>query len=269
MLFSAPRTRRIAVINHKGGTGKTTTAVHMAAGFADAGRRVLLVDFDPQGNVATWFGVVPEVTAADLLLGRVTPRAATAPGRHNLYCTLSDVRLGPAQEALFGRMANDEVLRRKLSPLEGYDCCIVDCAPSLNLLTRNALLYAEEVVIPISMEYLALVGVRQLVESILRLRNGRRADVLHAPQQEVARDHPHAEGTLRRGADRAHPPERQALGGAEPRTDRLRIRPLLVRSPRLPQARPAAPECLRPRRGPPTARSDGIRWRAWDNSPDC
>ena len=174
MLVSQPRTRRIAVINHKGGTGKTTTAVHVAAGLADAGQRVLLVDLDPQGNVGVWFGLYHDRTVADLLLGKAEPRDLIVSVRPNLDCILSDEGLSRAQEALFGRMANDEVLRTKLAPLEGYDVCIVDCGPSLNLLTRNALLYAEEVVIPISMEYLALVGVRQLVQSILNVRKGRR-----------------------------------------------------------------------------------------------
>lgn len=174
MLFSSARTRRIAVINHKGGTGKTTTAVHVAAGLADAGERVLLVDFDPQGNVGVWFGLDHDRTIADFLLGRAEAKDVIVPVRPNLDCILSDESLSRAQELLFPRIANDEVLRAKLSPLEGYDFCIVDCAPSLNLLTRNALLYAEEVIIPISMEYLALVGVRQLVESILNVRKGRR-----------------------------------------------------------------------------------------------
>jgi chromosome partitioning protein len=177
MLFHPSRTRRIAVINHKGGTGKTTTAVHLAAGLADAGQRVLLVDFDPQGNVAVWFGLYSDRTIADLLLGRADVKDVIVSVRPHLDCILSDESLGRAQEALFGRMANDEVLRSKLSPLSGYDFCIVDCAPSLNLLTRNALLYAEEVIIPISMEYLALVGVRQLVQSILRVRKAKRHDI--------------------------------------------------------------------------------------------
>jgi chromosome partitioning protein len=174
MLFSPPRTRRIAVINHKGGTGKTTTAVHVSAGLADAGSRVLLVDFDPQGNVGVWFGLYHDRTVADLLLGRAGVKDVVLPVRPNLDCILSNESLGRAQETLFGRLANDEVLRTKLSPVTGYDFCIVDCAPSLNLLTRNALLYAEEVIIPISMEYLALVGVRQLVQNIVNVRRGKR-----------------------------------------------------------------------------------------------
>ncbi|MFN2433286.1 MAG: ParA family protein [Gemmatimonadota bacterium] len=177
MLFTPARTRRIAVINHKGGTGKTTTAVHVAAGLADAGARVLLVDFDPQGNVGVWFGLYHDRTVADLLLGRAEVKHVLVPVRPNLDCILSDETLSRAQEQLFGRTANDEVLRTKLSPVDGYDFCIVDCAPSLNLLTRNALLYAEEVIIPISMEYLALVGVRQLVENILKVRRAKRHDV--------------------------------------------------------------------------------------------
>jgi chromosome partitioning protein len=177
MLFNASRTRRIAVINHKGGTGKTTTAVHVAAGLADEGLRVLLVDFDPQGNVGVWFGLYHDRTVADLLLGRAETRDVIVPVRPHLDCILSDATLGRAQEALFGRVANDEVLRKKLTPLDGYDFCIVDCAPSMNLLTRNALLYAEEIIIPISMEYLALVGVRQLVQNILNVRKSRRHDV--------------------------------------------------------------------------------------------
>jgi chromosome partitioning protein len=177
MLFSTARIRRIAVINHKGGTGKTTTAVHVAAGLADAGYRVLLVDFDPQGNVGIWFDLYHDRTVADLLLGKAEVKHVTVPARPNLDCILSDERLSRAQEALFGRTANEEVLRMKLSPVEGYDFCIVDCAPSMNLLTRNALLYAEEVIIPISMEYLALVGVRQLVQNIINVRKGKRHEV--------------------------------------------------------------------------------------------
>ena len=177
MLFSPARMRRVAVINHKGGTGKTTTAVHVAAGLADAGDRVLLVDFDPQGNVGVWFGLDHGLTVADLLLGKAGVKEVTVSVRPNLDCILSDESLSRAQEALFGRTANDEVLRTRLAGVEGYDFCIVDCAPSLNLLTRNALLYAEEVIIPISMEYLALVGVRQLVQSILNVRKGKRHEV--------------------------------------------------------------------------------------------
>lgn len=177
MPFTLARTRRIAVINHKGGTGKTTTAVHVAAGLAAAGERVLLVDFDPQGNVAIWFGLERERTVADLLLGRADVKDVVVSARPNLDCILSNGSLSRAQEMLFARHPNDEVLRTKLGRVSGYDFVIVDCAPSLNLLTRNALLFSDEVIIPISMEYLALVGVRQLLENILSVRTGRRHEI--------------------------------------------------------------------------------------------
>jgi len=165
--------RRIAVINHKGGTGKTTTSLHLAAGLAEAGYRVLLVDFDPQGNVGVWFGVEPEVTIADLLVGRVGPEDAIQTLRANLDAILSDARLSELEDSLLGRARDDEMLRRALASVNGYEFCFVDCAPSMNVLTKSALVYADEVIIPISMEYLAMVGVRQNLENIVRVRERR------------------------------------------------------------------------------------------------
>jgi chromosome partitioning protein len=169
--------RRIAVVNHKGGTGKTTTAVHLAAGLAEEGHSVLLVDADPQGNVATWLGVDPaECRMADLALGRMTLRDARVQVREGLDVVASDWRLAEAEERLMKTSERDQWLKRRLGRLTGYDFVIVDCAPSMSILTSSALAFVDEVVIPISMEYLALVGVRQIIDNILRMsgRNGRK-----------------------------------------------------------------------------------------------
>ena len=175
-LFHNSATRRIAVVNHKGGTGKTTTAVHLAAGLAARDYRVLLVDADPQGNLGTWFGLeAADCRMSDLALGRASARESCIEVRDNLDLVASDWRLAEAEERLIKGPEREQWLRKRLSALKDYDFVIVDCAPSMSILTTSALAYAEEVVIPISMEYLALVGVRQIIDNILRMgaRNGR------------------------------------------------------------------------------------------------
>lgn len=166
--------RRIAVVNHKGGTGKTTTAVHLAAGLADEGRRVLLIDLDPQGNVGQWFGLDDEdLRVSALARGRTPAVDAIVEVRENLDVLASDWRLAEVEEALVRGKERERWLKNRLAKMdEEYDFAIVDCAPSMSILTTSALAYAEEVVIPISMEYLALIGVRQIVENILRMASG-------------------------------------------------------------------------------------------------
>lgn len=163
--------RRIAVVNHKGGTGKTTTAVHLAAGLAERGRRVLLIDLDPQGNVGQWFGIAEEdLHVAALARGQAVAAEAVVGVRENLDVLASDWRLAEAEETLIRGKERERWLRNRLARVDdGYDFTIVDCAPSMSILTTSALAYADEVVIPISMEYLALIGVRQIVENILRM----------------------------------------------------------------------------------------------------
>ncbi len=172
--------RRIAVVNHKGGTGKTTTAVHLAAGLAEKGARVLLVDLDPQGNVGAWFGLEDDRIRMHDVLRRVIPTTGgTVRVRPGLDVIASDWRLAEAEEELILSGERERWLDQRLAGVDGYDFAIVDCAPSMSVLTTSALAFADEVVIPISMEYLALIGVKQIVENILRMTgdDGRRITI--------------------------------------------------------------------------------------------
>ncbi len=172
-LFRNPSMRRIAVVNHKGGTGKTTTAVHLAAGLADLGHQVLLLELDPQGNVGTWFGIDKRDTCmAEFLSGELDAYDSLVEVRDNLDVIASDWRLAETEERLIWGQERERGLANRLASIEEceeYEYTIVDCAPSMSMLTTSALAYTDEVIIPISMEYLALVGVRQIVENILRM----------------------------------------------------------------------------------------------------
>ena len=135
--------QRIAIFNHKGGTGKTTTCVTIAAGLAARGLKVLVVDTDAQGNVACSLGIKPERTLYHVLVMGLPPHAAAVNVRSNLDVIASNETLAAAELYLAGRQNRDRVLRERLEETSQYDVVLLDCSPSLSLLNQNALVFAD------------------------------------------------------------------------------------------------------------------------------
>ncbi len=167
--------RVLAVANQKGGVGKTTTVINVAAYLAEAGQRVLAVDIDPQGNTTTGLGVAKEAqdtSIYDVLLDSAPVADAVAaspvPSLHVIPATLD---LAGAEVELTARPERERRLKVALAPIRGrYDYVFVDCPPSLGLLTINALTAADAVLIPIQCEFFALEGLSQLLATIERVR---------------------------------------------------------------------------------------------------
>ncbi|MBI2897048.1 MAG: ParA family protein [Deltaproteobacteria bacterium] len=158
--------RRIAVFNHKGGTGKTTTAVNLAAGLAERDKKVLLVDTDAQGNVGVSLGVRGERSLYHVIVLGIPPDDCAVPIRPSLDVLTSNETLAAAEIYLASRPARDRVLRDRLVGTESYDYVVLDCSPSLNLLNQNALVFSDAVLVPVSCDYLSLVGVKQVLRTI-------------------------------------------------------------------------------------------------------
>jgi len=164
--------RRVAVAIFKGGTGKSTVAVNVAVGLARRGRRVLVVDLDAQANATQMLGVSdPRPTIREVLVDRVAPAEAIRPIEPNLSILPSSRALAPIDAWLATQVRREEVLRQRLDGLDDQDYVILDCAPAWSFLNINGLLYADEVWIPVSMDYLALVGVQQLEDTFDMLRD--------------------------------------------------------------------------------------------------
>ncbi len=169
--------RVIALCNQKGGVGKTTTTINLAAALAEYGRKVLIVDFDPQGAASVGLGISPhelDRTVYNLLMERdadirsIIQHTAT-PG---LDLLPANIDLSAAEVQLVGEVARESVLARTLRPiLDDYDLVMIDCQPSLGLLTVNALTAAHGVLIPLECEFFALRGVALLVETIEKVRD--------------------------------------------------------------------------------------------------
>jgi chromosome partitioning protein len=170
---------RLAVFNHKGGTGKTTTSVSLAAGMASRGLRVLLVDTDSQGNVSVSLGVKAEKTLYHVLVMGVRPEAAAIHVRPNLDLIASNETLAAAELYLAGRQNRDRVLCDRLAPaFDAYDVVLLDCSPSLSLMNQNALVAVDGIVVPVACDFLSLVGVRQVVKTVKNVNA-----LLHHPVQ--------------------------------------------------------------------------------------
>ncbi len=165
--FSMAGPRRLAVFNHKGGTGKTTTSVNLAAGLARHGARVLLVDTDSQGNVGVSLGIKSERSLYHVLVMGLRARDAAVNVRPGFDVLPSNETLAAAELYLAGRQNRDRVLRDRLANVaDDYDVVILDCSPSLSLLNQNALVFAEGIVVPVACDFLSLVGVRQVIKTV-------------------------------------------------------------------------------------------------------
>ncbi|UPL16023.1 ParA family protein [Microbacterium galbinum] len=168
--------RIIALCNQKGGVGKTTTTINLAAAFAEYGRKVLAVDFDPQGALSAGLGIqthdVP--TIYDLLLDtkRDANDAIVHSSVENLDVLPANIDLSAAEVHLVNEVARETILARVLRQVAGeYDVILIDCQPSLGLLTVNALTAAHGVIIPLECEFFALRGVALLIETIDKVRD--------------------------------------------------------------------------------------------------
>lgn len=168
--------RTIAVANQKGGCGKTTTAVNLSAALAQSGKRVLLVDLDPQGHATLGVGFEPEEfekTIYNALVDPFTPLESVVVDTkfEGLHLAPSNVLLSGAEPEITPRYARERLLRQTIEKLNGrYEFCIIDCSPSLSLLTLNALVASSDVIIPVQTHYYALEGLRQLLETISVVR---------------------------------------------------------------------------------------------------
>jgi chromosome partitioning protein len=167
--------RIVAVANQKGGVGKTTTAINLAASVASRGYRVLLVDFDPQGNASSGVGYPRdkiELSIYDALVGDVMMRDVIRPTEiTTLFLAPATTDLVGAEIELIGADARERYLANALAPVVAdYDYVVIDCPPSLGILTLNALVAADGVVVPMQAEYFALEGLSALTQTIEKVR---------------------------------------------------------------------------------------------------
>lgn len=169
--------RVIAMVNQKGGVGKTTSTINLGAALAEAGRKVLLVDFDPQGALSAGFGTNPhelDVTVYNVLMERKTSvkEAIQPTDVDNIDLLPANIDLSAAEVQLVNEVAREQILARALREVEDdYDVILIDCQPSLGLLTVNALTAAHGVIIPLTAEFFALRAVALLVETIEKVQD--------------------------------------------------------------------------------------------------
>jgi chromosome partitioning protein len=169
------KARIISILNQKGGVGKTTTTVNLAAALAACGNKVLVIDLDPQTHLGLHFGVESaSASVYDLLMeDDVSVQDALLFARENIDLVTSEVDLAAAESELASKTDRHDLLSRKLEPIaDAYEYILIDCPPSLGLLTINALAASKELIVPMQTHFLALQGVSRLFETVQMLVSG-------------------------------------------------------------------------------------------------
>lgn len=181
---TAHHPRIIAVANQKGGVGKTTTAINLSAGLAELGNKVLILDIDPQGNASTGLGIsldVRKATTYDVISGDVRLEDAILPTAvENLEIVPANTDLSSADISLSGRAQRSFLLSSALTEADGlekYDYILIDCPPSLNILTVNAMVAAHSILVPLQSEFFALEGLSQLILTVREVRQTANPDL--------------------------------------------------------------------------------------------
>jgi len=160
----------VSVINQKGGTGKTTTTINLGSALSKLGKKILLLDLDPQANLSYSLGIEePEATIADVFTGD-KKLAQILIHRENLSIAPGSNELVDIEISLVNQKDREHFLKKMLVAIKGYDYILIDCPPSLSLLTVNALAASDEVVIPLQMEVLTLQGLSQILATVAQIR---------------------------------------------------------------------------------------------------
>ncbi len=163
-------TQIIAIVNQKGGTGKTTTAVNLGRAIADMGKRVLLLDLDPQGSLSYYLGANSNVwTISDVILGDISLNNAIIQ-RENLEIIPADISLADLEVSLAGYPQREFIIKKLLLQAPQYDYILMDCSPSLSVMTINALTAAKYIIIPLQMEVLSIHGLELMLETVERIK---------------------------------------------------------------------------------------------------
>ncbi|UXX79505.1 AAA family ATPase [Reichenbachiella carrageenanivorans] len=163
-------TKIIAIVNQKGGTGKTTTTVNLGCALAKKGKKVLLVDLDAQGNLSYSLGILEiEKSIGQVILGEIDFRDILIP-REGLEVAPAQIDLADVEISIAGELARESILKKILATAKGYDYVLIDCPPSLSLLTINALNAASRVIVPLQMEVLSLQGLDQIISTINQIK---------------------------------------------------------------------------------------------------
>lgn len=163
-------TKVIAIVNQKGGTGKTTTTVNLGCALAKKGKKVLLVDLDAQGNLSYSLGILEiEKSIGQVILGEVDFQEILI-SREGLDVAPAQIDLADVEINIASELARESILKKVLAEAKGYDYVLIDCPPSLSLLTINALNAADKVIVPLQMEVLSLQGLDQIITTINQIK---------------------------------------------------------------------------------------------------
>ncbi|MBM4387095.1 MAG: ParA family protein [Deltaproteobacteria bacterium] len=169
LIGSGKKTARISVLNHKGGTGKTTTVVSLAFGLKNAGKSVLIIDFDSQGSAASSLGTAVRHSLTEVITKNLSPAEYASRVEENIAVIPSSEELFSLEIAFASDQAKMKSAARMLRGINDFDFVLIDCAPSITLLNRCALLASDYVIIPVSCDFLSVAGVKQILKTLRAL----------------------------------------------------------------------------------------------------